>query len=92
VFGPAADPLFCFAKKVGKKGDPYEGGPLRGLHAPPAPETGIHCNGNGNGNRSGNGQFKSNGTGRCAGNGNCRCAEEEISLTGRLGQVRTNLL
>ena len=25
-FGPAADPLSCFAKKVGKEGDPTSGG------------------------------------------------------------------
>ena len=38
--GPAADLLFCFAKKVGKKGDPYDGGPLRGLHTPLVPKSG----------------------------------------------------
>jgi hypothetical protein len=27
-------------KKEARKGDPDDGGPLRGLHAPPAPETG----------------------------------------------------
>ncbi|MDB5756851.1 MAG: hypothetical protein JWM30_140, partial [Burkholderia sp.] len=27
VFVPAADPLFCSAKKWGKKGGPYDGGP-----------------------------------------------------------------
>ncbi|WP_283443731.1 hypothetical protein [Noviherbaspirillum suwonense] len=32
--------FFASPKKWGKKGDPYDGGPLRGLHAPPAPETG----------------------------------------------------
>jgi hypothetical protein len=27
-------------QKVGQKGDPYDGAPLRGVHAPPVPETG----------------------------------------------------
>jgi hypothetical protein len=32
--------FFASPKKRGKKGDPYDGGPLRGLHASSAPETG----------------------------------------------------
>src|SRR5436190_2338015 len=32
--------FFASPKKWGKKGDPYDGGPLRGLPASPAPETG----------------------------------------------------
>jgi hypothetical protein len=40
--GSARQPTRFFAspKKWGKKGDPYDGGPLRGLHASSAPETG----------------------------------------------------
>ena len=32
--------FFASPKKWGKKGDPYDGGPLRGLHTPPAPKSG----------------------------------------------------
>ena len=31
---------FLLRQKVGQKGGPYDGGPLRGLHAPPGTETG----------------------------------------------------
>jgi hypothetical protein len=40
-FVPAADLLLLLRqKKEARKGDPDDGAPLRGVHAPPAPETG----------------------------------------------------
>jgi len=40
VFAPAGDLLFCFAKKEGKKGDPDDCAPLRGVPVPSMAEAG----------------------------------------------------